>query len=518
MLIKNTLNATVTISDLLPSPLGPGLIMGPRSEIMIFDAAAKSSRELQQLLASGVVECIGRQEPAAAAGVTVSGCACPGQVLTATSKLSATWQDPDMALPQRVCQSFGDGSDGSILISTVPVILSRDMYYENLSISGTGSLVTNGYRVFVSGTLDLTSAPARAIVGGSAPGMAALGNVGGLVQSPAMPNTIGTNTPGSEGANGTVGAGAVGFPGSETSPGNGGASGASGAGGLGASGVGGAGSPSVAPALVLPIRRWSTDMLRGTQLIQGGCSGAGGGSGAGDGTNAGGGGGGGATGGTVLAIYARTIRYSRMTAASAICGDGGAGGAGGSVVAGNCGGGGGGAGAGGGWVYVAYERLCGETARAAISANGGVGGVGGSGFGTGLGGAGGSGGYGGRITLLQVTTSVGEEVDKTAVAGAPGIIPATGVGGAGGLGTLAVADLSECGNHDRFRHHEDYDHDDRDHHHDYDRDRDRRGDDGRGGDDRDGDGRGGDGDSDRGRGRGRGRDGDCDRGRDGRLY
>jgi hypothetical protein len=49
--------------------------------------------------------------------------------------------------------AFGDGSDGDVTISTGTTI-TRDMYYNDLIVNDT--LITNGYRVFVAGTLSGT--------------------------------------------------------------------------------------------------------------------------------------------------------------------------------------------------------------------------------------------------------------------------------------------------------------------------------------------------------------------------
>lgn len=46
--------------------------------------------------------------------------------------------------------AFGDGSDGDVTISS-PTTLTRDMYYDNLTVNDT--LTTDGYRVFVKNTL-----------------------------------------------------------------------------------------------------------------------------------------------------------------------------------------------------------------------------------------------------------------------------------------------------------------------------------------------------------------------------
>jgi hypothetical protein len=72
---------------------------------------------------------------------------------------------------------FGDGSDGSVTISTART-LTRDMYYQDLTIAAGQTLNPGGYRVFVSGTLTLNNGssiarngnPASAGGAGLAPG------------------------------------------------------------------------------------------------------------------------------------------------------------------------------------------------------------------------------------------------------------------------------------------------------------------------------------------------------------
>jgi len=47
---------------------------------------------------------------------------------------------------------FGDGSDGDVTIASTTT-LTRDMYYNNLTVNSGIALNTNGYRIFVKGTL-----------------------------------------------------------------------------------------------------------------------------------------------------------------------------------------------------------------------------------------------------------------------------------------------------------------------------------------------------------------------------
>lgn len=52
----------------------------------------------------------------------------------------------------RANKIFGNGIDGSVVIST-NTYLSRDMYYVNLTVNAGVTLFTNGFRLFVNGTL-----------------------------------------------------------------------------------------------------------------------------------------------------------------------------------------------------------------------------------------------------------------------------------------------------------------------------------------------------------------------------
>lgn len=236
------------------------------------------------------------------------------------------------------------------------------------------------------------------------------------------------------------------------SPANGGSGGASGAGGQSgaADPAGAAGSAGTATAF--PVYRFSEDLQKGRNVIQGGCAGASGGTGSNTSDDAAGGSGAGGGGGGVLYIAARSIRRGGSTAASCITAKGGAGGnAGtssgvGAVASGGSAGGGGG---GGGWAYLLYQILLGDTATNCIDCSGGTGGNGANG-GTGGstsgdGGGGGSGGSGGRITKINVRT--GTITETTGSAGSAGTAGGAhsgatpGTGGAGGAGNTFRADL-----------------------------------------------------------------------------
>lgn len=302
-------------------------------------------------------------------------------------------------------RSFGDGSDGTVTISSGTTTLSRDMYYDNLTMSGTGKIVTNGYKIFVRTALNLSAAAAGAIQWNGNVGGNASGATGGTAGAAQTGGTIGDISPGGNGTTATTGNGTGGSAGTIGNS-NGGYSGKGGGGGTGTSGTGGNGSAARTPAVNNNFLRYETNFLFGALLICGGPGGGGGGAGAGDGTNVGGGSGAGGNGGGALAIYANIIIKSSSTPASVIQANGGNGGNGGnSAAAGVTGGGAGGGGGGGGWVYIVRNLLVGPTVSALIQANGGNGGNGGNGFGSGAtGGAGGDAGSGGRITIVNVLT------------------------------------------------------------------------------------------------------------------
>lgn len=325
-----------------------------------------------------------------------------GNGVTAWNALAYTsLQGATQTAPYR---SFGDGSDGNVTISSGTTTLAQDMYYNNLTLNGTGKIDCNGYKIFIKGILDLTAAGAGAIHANGATGGAASGATGGAVGTVTVAGTMGSQNPGSAGANGTTGAGAT-SAGVTAQAGNGGSSNTSGAGGSGVSGAGAAGGGGQPPTSAI-IRGYQTNFLRTLALIGGGSGGRGGGSGAGDGVNSGGGGGAGGVGGGTVVIFVNKIITSSSTTARAIQAIGGTGGAGGTATTGDCGGGGGGTGGGGGWIYICYNEKFGPVINL-ISASGGPGGVGGNGVGTGLGGGGANGGNGGSVNLIKVPAQTG---------------------------------------------------------------------------------------------------------------
>jgi hypothetical protein len=342
----------------------------------------------------------------------------------------------------RDAEFFGDGSDFAVSITTA-VTLTRDMYYSNLTISGSGVLNTAGFRVFVSGILDISSALAGAIVGATmTPGGNGSGVAGGSAGAAAV------------NANGWIIAPAVGSPGGGGGAANGSGSSAGGTGntvnGLGspagAGGTGGTvGSSTGGNGGALGISNvFSRFRLLTTVVVPppsvaprfgGGAPGSGGGGGGGA-LNPGGAGGGGGFCGVVVFLFARTINRSASTVAGAISVAGGNGGNGAPGQAGvtNSSGGGGGGGGGGGFLYLVYRFLTGASAANALSASGGNGGNGGNTGGANA--AAGNGGNGGTAGYAMVFNLAADTVVTTG--GATASAPSGQTGGAGGLALVTL--------------------------------------------------------------------------------
>ena len=179
---------------------------------------------------------------------------------------------------------YGDGSDGNVT-SSGSVTLVRDMYYNNLTVSGAGNTIaTASYRIFVAGTLDITGAVANAISRNGAAGGAASGATGGTSGSSQNSNTIGGSAAGTAGATGTTGTGAAATASAAVTSTLGGTGGTSGAGG----GLGAVGTAGVASGAASANRMAFIDynLMRGQALYTGGGSASGGSAGTGNGVSA----------------------------------------------------------------------------------------------------------------------------------------------------------------------------------------------------------------------------------------
>lgn len=221
---------------------------------------------------------------------------------------------------------YGGGGMGDLLVLTgTSPTLSKDSFYQNVTIQGTGQLKTNGYKLMVAGTLTISSAGSV-----NDDGIAATGITGGLGLVAGTTTIRGASGSGAAGltvvSGGIASAASVNqsFNNSGVLP-NGGAGGTSGVQAGGAAGVG--------SGLFNAAANWAAGRLASGVSFSGGGGGGSGGNSSGAGTNSGAGGG----GGGCVWIAAKTIANSGRISAN-----GGAGAA--ATGAGNASGGGGGAG------------------------------------------------------------------------------------------------------------------------------------------------------------------------------
>ena len=337
---------------------------------------------------------------------------------------------------------FGDGSDGPLTVSG-SLSLSHDMYYTNLTIAAGAAITPNGYRIFVSGTLDLSAAPAGAflangLAGGNASGQTAGASGGGVINNY---STISRAAGPAGGTGGIVGgAGGAGASAPDTIAVLGAqVTGLGGAGGAGAGAAGGAGTGTPVGMLAqrMVFDKIPTAVTTSTPVVsyhQAGMPGSGGGGGGGaTGVAVGGGGGAGGTAGALIAIYANTIARGSNSTANIFQANGGAGGTGaagaGSATGTNSGGGGGGGGGSGGLVLIYYAAITGSAITNAIQVNGGNGGTGGAVGTGGSGGAAGTGGNGagsGYVLLCNVTTPAYRIQDRSTGTAGSGTTGGTG--------------------------------------------------------------------------------------------
>lgn len=266
---------------------------------------------------------------------------------------------------------FGEGTADTTL-GAGTTTLTADTYYHDLTVPNGSTLVTAGYRLFVSGTLTVAAGGAISADGAAASGLTA-GAAG----------ATGSVLAGAAGGNGRTNAGTATAGSTSTSA----LGGAGGAGGATTSFAGATGGSAQAPApslggwLHLAAAQGRATGGAQTQWEGGG----GGGGGSCENGNTGTSGGGGAGGG-VLVIFAREVDNSGTISAD--------GGIGADAVLGNSTEISGGGGGGGGVVFLVHREAVGGT-LGTVTANGGAGGAG---AGAGLSGATGSNG----LVLLMV--------------------------------------------------------------------------------------------------------------------
>jgi hypothetical protein len=297
---------------------------------------------------------------------------------------------------------FGDGSDGDVTVGAGATTLTRDMYYNNLTVGAGNSIIVAGFRIFAKGTLQLDG---RIHADGNAGGIGLINTGGGGGAGTAI-GSISNGQAG--GAGGTVG-GATGSN-SGFQP----AAFECGAGGTGGAGVGGGAAGGVISTAAnstgslnqFPAAISGRLMGGNATAVTGGSGGGGGGGGSGGGNHGAGGGGGG--GGGYVAVSAMLILGAGVIGAKG--GNGGAGFTGGLA----CGGGGG-----GGAGYVAILVGAGNFPTTDVA--GGTGGAGTSG------GANGANGGNGKTILLG-----GPALTATGPTGTAGSTGATGPTGSTG--------------------------------------------------------------------------------------
>lgn len=306
---------------------------------------------------------------------------------------------------------YGNGADGDVTIAAGTTSLARTMYYNNLIVTGT--LDTNGWQVFVKGTISGVGTVsdeigANGTNGGN--GTGAAGGAAGAAGGSAGGNVLGA---GSVGIIGRVGGfNAVGLAGSNgqkatmarsdgttidyplTAAGGAGAN----AGGAG-NGLSTPGDNTLQPK---PTHFPTCIALRdpnGTQITFASMIGKQPGSGSGGGSATGGGGGSGGSGGSGGAVVLVAKTWSGSFIVRAKGGTGGNGGNG-FVTSGNNGGGGGGGGGAGGYICAIYASRSGWSGT--VTAPGGTGGTGGTGNGGGANGGNGTTGPAGIVIEYQM--------------------------------------------------------------------------------------------------------------------
>lgn len=278
----------------------------------------------------------------------------------------ASWQRPwirfiDGSLTGH--SAYGDGFDGDVEISTT-VTLTRDMYYNNLTITGSGILNTASYRVFVKGNLIMH--PLGAIRNDGNDAEDGTGVEGGAIS----PGTLGGGGYGGEGGYGPS-AISAGSDGETISNGLGGSGGAGEAGLAEVGGLQGLIALSITEGGNVYQGSWPT-VVKGSIVSfndywRGGTGGGGGGGGLITSPNRTGGGGGGGAGVIFLAAY--KILALPNSIISAKGGDGGD-----ANQAENSEGGGGGGGGGG--AIIVYTAGKASSIQWTVDVSAGVGGVG----------------------------------------------------------------------------------------------------------------------------------------------
>lgn len=294
---------------------------------------------------------------------------------------------------------YGDGSDGNVTI-TGTTTLTRDMYYDTLTIASGGILETAMFKVFAKTAINIQSGGKIRCNGRN--GNNATGQAGAATTGALYSGTLG-GIAGSVGADGSTGTNVGTLAGSSANASPtfvSGIAGGGGAGGNGASSLGGAGSTNTNTGYREIKTAYHFNLFPITNQVIGGGTGiyivlqsirgaGGGGGGAGQ---AGGGGGGAAERGGIVFLCSPSITHNGTIECI-----GGNGGNGANAVGTNAGGGGGAGGGTGGFIVTLSETF---TGSGTYNVSGGSAGTGGSGTGTGTAGSAGTAGLAGAIRRL----------------------------------------------------------------------------------------------------------------------
>src|SRR5690349_14082058 len=92
-----------------------------------------------------------------------------------------------------VAFSFSTGEDGNLTASSGTTTLTRDTYYNRVTLTGTGQIATNGYLLFAK-VIDLSQAGANAITWAPSAAGNASGATGGSAGAASTATTLGIGT------------------------------------------------------------------------------------------------------------------------------------------------------------------------------------------------------------------------------------------------------------------------------------------------------------------------------------
>lgn len=293
---------------------------------------------------------------------------------------------------------LGDGSDGDLNISAGTTTLTRNMYYNSVTISGSAVLNTNGFIIFCKTTFNKSDATSLVHNNGATGGNAS-GQTAGVPGATSPGVSYGAGGPGNAGglggtnsAIGAVGVSAPAQTGYGAPGGNGGQGGQNAAAAVGAVG-GTSGAYTYYSERIVRI-----DHLYNLAYKMGGQGGSGGGGGRSSGLAQAGGGGAGGSGGGVVLIFCKTFID---TSTLGIQATGGKGGNGGNAPSGKGGGGGGAGGGGGGFIYIVGL----DVTVGVLTVTGGAIGTGGTGLGGGATGASGTIGSTGHYSVYSARSA-----------------------------------------------------------------------------------------------------------------